>query len=132
MTAGRRPTSKPALVVEILAAYLQVRLRLRRATLPAKLRALRGDERPDEPGRPDEPVRLGRAVGRTLAVLPPQGRCLMQSLVLTKLLSRRGLESELVIGVTQDEAFAAHAWVEHEHVPLLPPLEHRFERLARL
>jgi hypothetical protein len=127
---GRR--AKLFLALEIVSAYLQVR-RLRGAPLPAVLRTLRSENPLDsEPTTVEDALRLGRAVRRTLALLPADTRCLTQSLVLTKLLSRRGLASELVIGVDHGETFAAHAWVERDRVPLLPPLEHRFERLARL
>ena len=42
-------------------------------------------------------VRLGRAVTRTLPLLPSDSRCLMRSLVLTSVLARRGLPSTVVI-----------------------------------
>jgi hypothetical protein len=124
---------KLALALEITATYVHVRRRLRAAGLPAVLRMLREvGSRDGESLEMDESLRLGRAVRRTLGLLPGDGRCLTQSLVLTKLLSRRGVSSELVIGITKEEAFAAHAWVEREHVPLLPPFERKFDRLTRL
>jgi hypothetical protein len=58
--------------------------------------------------------------------------CLSQSLVLTRLLAARGLESRLVIGVVPGERFAAHAWVEHEGAPLLPPGTGEFQELVQL
>jgi hypothetical protein len=59
----------------------------------------------------------------------------MRSLVLTALLSRRGIASTLVIGVRPGGEFGAHAWVEHEGAPLLPSgatgsAETPFERLV--
>ncbi|MDQ3569707.1 MAG: lasso peptide biosynthesis B2 protein [Actinomycetota bacterium] len=77
-------------------------------------------------------LRLGRAVSRTLRLLPTDSRCLVRSLVLTALLARRGLSSLLVIGVRSDPEFAAHAWVEHAGRPLLPPGEETFQRLLEL
>ena len=45
---------------------------------------------------------------------PAPASCLVRSMVLCRLLQRRGLAAELRIGVAQpDGGFAAHAWVEH-------------------
>ena len=44
-------------------------------------------------------ARFARAVQRTLRVVPLDGRCLMQSLVLTAVLARRGIDTKLLIGV---------------------------------
>lgn len=128
MTAPRL-WQKAALAAEIALAYAQVRRQVRRAGLPAtlaRIRAAAGRERPE----PDE--RLARAVRRTLRVLPGDSRCLMQSLVLTALLARRGRPARLVIGVTAEGEFAAHAWVERGGVPLLPTNGAAFGRLAEL
>ena len=51
-------------------------------------------------------VRLGRAIGRTLSILPFDSRCLVRSLVLAELLARRGIDSRVVIGVSQGPASA--------------------------
>jgi hypothetical protein len=56
----------------------------------------------------------------------------MQSLVLTRLLARRGIETRLVIAVRPGERFAAHAWIEHDEVPLLPAIAPGFEELVAL
>ena len=56
----------------------------------------------------------------------------MQSLVLTRLLARRGVDSQLAIAVRPGESFAAHAWVEHDGEPLLPPQAPSFEQLVLL
>jgi hypothetical protein len=76
--------------------------------------------------------RLGQAVARTMRYLPGDTRCLTQSLVLIRMLARRGLGGTLVIGVTPDGGFSAHAWVELSGVALLPPREDVFSRLAEL
>jgi Transglutaminase-like superfamily len=129
--------AKAALVLEILVAYARVRWSLGRAGLPATLAAAR-TSRPDHAARPSLPgetvlgARLGRAVVRTLRLLPTDSRCLMRSLVLTSLLARRGLESAVVIGVVVDPEFAAHAWVERGDVPLLPTEGSGYARLVRL
>lgn len=50
---------------------------------------------------------------------PHRAKCLAESLVLWGLLRRRGIESEIRIGVKKERReFAAHAWVEHEGRPL--------------
>jgi hypothetical protein len=59
-------------------------------------------------------------VTKTLRVLPTDSRCLVQSLVLSRLLATRGIPSTLVIGARSDSTFMAHAWVEHGGYPLLP------------
>ena len=129
------PAEKLALGTEILGAYVRARWLLWRTDLPTTLAALR-----NSPPRPDlrpvdttqTGVRLGRAVGRTLRHLPFDSRCLMRSLVLTSILTRRGIESSLVIEVQSTPRFAAHAWVEREGVPLLPPGGPLFRRLLEM
>ncbi|MGH7481739.1 MAG: lasso peptide biosynthesis B2 protein, partial [Longimicrobiales bacterium] len=68
--------------------------------------------------------RLGKVVGKTLGVLPTDSRCLIRSLVLVRLLTRRSIPSTLVIGVRKNSGFEAHAWVEHDGEPILPPGEY--------
>lgn len=140
MAAVRIPAHAPlaipgkvALVTEIAATYVQVRLALSRHDLRDALLGLR------RPGRGRASAadvamgrRLGRAVGRTLGLLPADSRCLTQSLVLTRLLARRGIETSLVIAVRPGERFAAHAWIEYRDVPLLPVGDAGFEQLVKL
>ena len=122
---------------EILATYAQVRWALRRHDLPAVLIGLRSST-PATVSAPAgaPPVatgrRLGHAVRRTLGLLPTDSRCLMQSLVLTRLLARRGIETRLVIAVRPGARFAAHAWVEHRDEALLPAGAPAFEELVTL
>jgi hypothetical protein len=121
------------LIAEIIATYAGVRRSLRRAGLKPTLTALRMPSGPLAEGNPvSTGRRLGRAVGRTLSLLPTDSRCLMQSLVLTRLLARRGIETRLVIAVRPGGEFAAHAWVEHREVALLPALADSFEELVTL
>lgn len=124
---------KVALAAEILGAYMRVRLALRRTSLPDAIATLReppAGPAPDDPGRAG--LRLGRAVVRTLRFLPTDTRCLMRSLVLTRLLARRGIEATFVLGVSRADGFESHAWVEHAGRPLLPPGSPTFERLLEL
>jgi transglutaminase superfamily protein len=75
---------------------------------------------------------LGWAVARLLAYVPGDTRCLIRSLVLTRLLARRGIEAKLVIGARATPEFSAHAWVEHDGVPVLDPGDESFGRLVEL
>ncbi len=126
-------TAKLALAGEVVSAYVAARRSLRRSGLRGALADLRAVERT---GKAADPVadgrRLGRVVARTLGALPADSRCLSQSLVLTRLLAARGVQSQLVIAVQPGEEFAAHAWVEHDGVALQPPGSERFEELVTL
>lgn len=127
---------KLALALEVMFAYVRVRMLLRRHDLPSTLSTLRAHTialpGPDTRLEQLVGVRLGRVVVRTLDALPVDSRCLMRSLVLTSLLCRRGIDSSLVIGVTAEPEFGAHAWVETGGRALLPRDETTFERLVRL
>lgn len=117
--------SRVTLTLEIVAAYGVATWSLRRRGLRDALTELRAGTADPSAAAPANPVRvgrrLGRAVQRTLRALPADSRCLMSSLVLTRLLSKRGIESQLVISVQPGEKFGAHAWVEHQGAALLPP-----------
>lgn len=75
--------------------------------------------------RPAPGARLGRLVH--LIELAARNhlcriRCLERALALQALLERRGVASELRIGVRREGArLAAHAWLEHAGVPLGEP-----------
>jgi hypothetical protein len=119
---------KVVLAAEILIVYLRMRWLMRRGDVRSIVSAIRvrSASRPTrvDPGSPEArlvAVRLGSAVGRTLRILPTDSRCLVQSLVLSWLLSARAISSTLVIGARPKPQFAAHAWVEHEGQPVLPP-----------
>jgi len=129
-----RAPAKLALALEIAAVYVRVRLwtlsegDIRRVL--AKARAA-----PDAAPAARDPAlarRLGRAVHRVLVFPPRRSRCLLQSLVLTRLLARRGIASAFVIGVAPGAEFLGHAWVESDGVPLLPTREGTYRRLVRL
>lgn len=122
---GRRSLfERLKLIVEILAAYGPCLLALRGNDLHHMLAEARGAEsRPKVPSEETtavEAVSLGTIVRRVLAVLPTERRCLIRSLVLVRLLERRGLQNTLVIGVDNVDRFAAHAWVEHDGIRVLP------------
>lgn len=131
------PRQKGALALEIVRDFVNVRRQLRSSDLRAALAAARGIPPPAIPTAADghsvvEWQRLGRVVGRALALLPGDTRCLTQSLVLLRLLARRGVGGTLVIGVRPGDQFGAHAWVEVAERPLLPRGEPEYERLVEL
>lgn len=137
--AHRRPRlsnpERARLAVEILATYVQSRRALRKEPISAVVSKLRA-EFPDDPAPFEDSLfearRLGRAVARLLSYLPGDTRCLIRSLVLTRLLARRGVEAKLVIAAQTTPEFAAHAWVEHDGHPVLDPGEYSQGRLVEL
>jgi Transglutaminase-like superfamily len=125
------------LVIEIVLAYVRTRRALKRAPIAAALAGLRRQSPPREANRSvedrlPEARRLGRAVTRALAIVPGDTRCLMQALVLTRLLARRGIATKLVIGARTSPSFLAHAWVEHAGQPVLATGDGLFDRLVEL
>jgi hypothetical protein len=127
---------KLSLAREIFGSYVRQRRLLRHAKLPEALELLRrplGNGDVERPELDDQltGVRLGRAVGRTLRPVP-DARCLLRSLVLVDMLSRRGIEASFVLGVRKEGDFEAHAWVEKGGVALLPPFEGTYDRLVEL
>jgi hypothetical protein len=130
---------KAALGHEIISTYLRMRLILRRGDVTSTVRQLRDRSGLQPPGQdeicPDTlltGMRLGHAVGRTLRLLPSDSRCLMRSLVLLRILARRGLASSLVIGVSPAPEFKAHAWIELAGEPVLPAGSGNYARLVEL
>jgi Transglutaminase-like superfamily len=113
------------LIAEVLAAYPGCLAKLRSSDLDGMVRAARdvspNGRQPPEAVRHPLAIRLGRAVTLTLGVLPTDSRCLIQSLVLTRMLSKRSMASTVVIGVRTEPEFSAHAWVEHNGRAVLPP-----------
>jgi hypothetical protein len=128
---------KLRLTLEILAAYVSARFLLIRRGLPAAVEALRAVDVELEPPQSERVaqalgVRLGLTVCHVLSVLPTDTRCLVRSLVLTRLLARRGVPSSLIIGVRPGPDFEAHAWIESGDVPLLSPLDVSDARILEL
>lgn len=134
-THSRGIVERGRIVGEILAIYAQARRRTRVEPLESTLEYLRAlPPRPvaESVDRARLGLRLGRATVRTLKPLPTDGRCLMRSLVLIGLLSRRGIPVTLVLAVHPGEQLAAHAWVELDGRPLLEPGAPPLERLVEL
>jgi hypothetical protein len=125
---------KGRLAWEVVGTYVRARILLRRYQLGDAVQALRAGASPAEPTGFQllQGVRLARIVRRTLGALPADSRCLVQSLVLTALLARRGVETTVVVGVKSDPSFEAHAWVEFEGYPLLSPGDGGYGRLLEL
>lgn len=119
-----------ALVAEILATYVTVRWQVRRHDLPTAVAALRGGRRLVVVDR--EPRRLAAFAERIVARIPGDSRCLMRSLVVLAMLSRRGIDARLVLAARPTPEFAAHAWVERNGDPLLPTRGFRDARVAEL
>ena len=112
------------IAAEIVATYVEVRWRFLRGDVRDVVTALRRDAA--DMHDPYQAYRIGRRLGqpvrRTLDPLPWDSRCLMRSLVLLRMLARRGVVCELVIGVRPGDRFEAHAWIQHDGHPLLPTL----------
>jgi len=128
--------ARARLIAEIVAAYVQARRELRRAPIESVVAALRSDSSPPPPARGPialaDARRLGWIVARTLKLMPGDTRCLARSLVLTRLLARRGISAKLVIGARAAPDFLAHAWVECDDQPVLSPGDGSFSRLVEL
>lgn len=127
------------LVGEILGAYAITRWHMPRGEIRQVMATTRSElaRRPSTPPPPGQDswevaAHLGRAVYRTLRVLPTDSRCLVQSLVLSRMLAARGISSALIIGAHSQPDFEAHAWVEHEGRPVLPPRGFQDSRLVEL
>jgi hypothetical protein len=122
---------KARLVVEILRMYVAARWQMRHSDVREMVGHLRV-QAPGDTSLLPLAQRLGKAVARTLSFLPTDNRCLVRSLVLDAMLVRRGLRSVLIVAVRSEPDFAAHAWVEHDGVPLLAPGSQRYQRLIEL
>jgi hypothetical protein len=131
-----RAVDRVRLAAEILVAYARARRLLLSRTAPDAVAQLRhyAHRHPVSslPGR-DLLVggRLAHAVIRTLRPLPTDTRCLSTSLTLLTMMERRDIHPRLVIGV-RAQPFDAHAWIELDGRPLLPPGDAGHERLAEL
>lgn len=117
-------TAKLRLALEILCTYPRVRWLMWRHDVPTVVRTLRGEgQLATDLRRQVTGKRLGQAAARTLAIMPFDSRCLVRSLVLVRMLAKRGIESTLVIGVDVEPIFSAHAWVESGGRALLEPMD---------
>ena len=86
--------------------------------------------KPGVAGGPPGAQETAQRIARLVAIAASRGAyratCLRQSLALWWLLKRRGIDTQLRIGVRKEGgALLAHAWVEHEGAPLgHGPLDH--------
>jgi hypothetical protein len=122
------------LAAEIMAAYVPLARLVRSNDVQAMARVARSRDRPASSlpacDARATAIRLGKMVERLLTKLPTDDRCLIRSLVLLRLLGRRGIPARLVIGVRAGGGFGAHAWVEYDGRPILPAAG--FDRLLEL
>jgi hypothetical protein len=130
-SADRLPLRKRlALGTEILRAYVAARRELRSGELRDVVRSLRETE--DVVAPEVTPRRLAQATSRTLRFVPFDTRCLMTSLVVTRLLARRRIPGVFVLAVSPGPDFAAHSWVECDGRPILAAGDEGFGRLLEL
>ena len=127
--AGRSPLllgDKVRIAARIWRSYLRVELRDPREPLPqfiCRLGQVEGSAR-----HRFAPVRLKGAVLRALRLGPWRPSCLVNALVLFRLLREQGDPAELVIGLhTEARDHEAHAWVELHGQDLgpFPGTDHR-------
>jgi len=124
---------KARLATRVWIRFVVVSIRVRREPLPrlvARLSAVGAAST----RRRRRPSTLARAVDRSLRVGDHRPRCLINALVLYRLMREQGDEVELVIGLPElptDER--AHAWVElHGHDVGPPPGRAGHREMARL
>ena len=112
---------KVLLATRVWVRFALVSLRVRRQPLPrlvARLTAVDGGP----PRRHHASATLARAVDRSLRIGSHRPRCLINALVLFRLMREQGDHVELVIGLPEQAADErAHAWVELEGRDVGPP-----------
>ena len=112
--------TKAQLAARIGGTFLLVHWRLRRNPLPRVVESFAGRDRGGIARL--EAHRLSRIVYGTLHLGPLRPRCLVNALVLFRLLRAQGDQAELVIGLPHDARdHEAHAWVEVERIDVGPP-----------
>lgn len=112
----------PWLWLDLLIATLELaraRRRLGRHSARTLLKVAHRQGRPDQLGAPGAARladRVAYAVPRAAAYVPWRADCFIQALAAQSWLARRGVASEIWIGVRHDRApgFEAHAWLTHE------------------
>ena len=111
-------------LAEAVALIIPVEIGLRLMTLDRLLARLSLTHA----GRRQDTVSAGRLTPTRAAVLverlgrlyPLKATCLKKSLVLLRILRRRGFSAELRLGVRQvDGRFSSHAWIDCDGHPLL-------------
>jgi hypothetical protein len=120
------PAERARLIAEVVVTYAWVRWLVSRHEIGDVVERLRGDVQDQFDADVSWRVgkRLNGPVLRTLGPLPWDSRCLMRSLVVVRMLARRGVRGDLVIGARAGTGFEAHAWVEHAGRPVLPRLDY--------
>lgn len=111
---------KVRLATRIWLRFVQVSVQTRRKPLPAYVSGLARDSARLRAQHP--PATVSRAVYRSLRLGSHRPRCLINALVLFRLLREQGDAAILVIGLPElatDER--AHAWVELDGRDLGPP-----------
>lgn len=124
-----------ASVAEVLGTYVTARRAIRREPdieiLVRGFRDISDDVRPD-PATVAQQRRLANIAGRVLRFLPGDTRCLTRTVVIARMLARRGRRATVVIGVRTEPAFGAHAWLEVGGEPLTVPIDPGGERLLEI
>jgi transglutaminase superfamily protein len=83
------------------------------------------------PAKPGNAIAIAKAMQSAARHLPIQTTCLDRSRALYSMLLAHGCPAELRIGAhREDGTLTAHAWVEHEGVPLLDDEAERFTVLS--
>jgi hypothetical protein len=120
----RLPASERRMVLVAIAQLTRASIELRafrgRRTI-ALLGVLQSPEPLDSAAR--EHLRdaelVGRSVTRVASKLPWRPTCLPQALAAKRMLARRGIASELHLGVTSPTVGQAHAWVTVDGQPVV-------------
>jgi Transglutaminase-like superfamily len=124
---------KARLAARVWVRFGLVTVALRRKALPALVGELAETDR-SPPGRSYSAATLSNAVHRSLRLGSRRPRCLVQALVLFRLLREQGEPAELLIGLPPEAPNQeAHAWVEVDGRDVGPPPgRHGHEEMARL
>ncbi len=118
--AGLSLRAKAGLALRIWVLLVRVLVGLRREPLPAYVARL-GTAETQHRSRL-APDRLSRAVDRSLRIGERRPRCLVNALVLYRLLREQGDDAELVVGLPARAVDTdAHAWVELGGIDVGPP-----------
>jgi hypothetical protein len=95
---------------ELARASLEIRLRSSRVL--DLLASANGTGNREAGPRPiDDAIRVGQIVDRMANQLPWHPSCLRRSLAVWRMLSRRGIPSQIHLGVSDPQSLEAHSWV---------------------
>ena len=115
------PVAKIRLAARIWLRFARVRLAVDREPLPAFVSQL-GETAGFLPRASHPPTTLSAAIYRCLRVGSRRPRCVLNALVLFRLLREQGEAAELVIGLPEPASdHRAHAWVELAGRDVGPP-----------